>query len=101
MTHRQSYSQQVFPTTAEFSACLKQLKGDGVKIMLSFVWAGFDGFKTEILDNNPPPTRNHADLERDLTEMLYPYILRALPAQLPYYLQHEKKEREQATPGGQ
>jgi hypothetical protein len=101
MTWRQSYSQQVFPTTREFTAILKKLKGDGVKVMLGYVWAGFDGFKTEILGKNPPPTRDNADLERDLTEMLYPYINRALPASLPYYLQHEKKEREQATPGRQ
>src|SRR5436305_1777253 len=101
MTQRQSYSQQVFPTTAEFTACLKKLKGDGVKVMLGYVWAGFDGFKTEILDKNPPPTRDHADLERDLTENLYLHIYRALPAQLPYQLVHEKKEREQATPGRQ
>ena len=101
MTRRQSYSQQVFPMTAEFTACLKKLKGAGVKVMLGFVWTGFDGFKAEILDKNLPPTRDNADLERDLTEMLYPHILRAIPSQLPYYLQHEKKEREQATPGRQ
>src|SRR6266481_1653557 len=101
MTRRQSYSEQVFPTTAEFTARLKKLKGDGVKVMLGYVWAGFDGFKTEILDKNPPPTRDNADLERDLTEMLYPYINRALLASLPYYLQHERKEREQAVPGRQ
>ncbi len=101
MTRRQSYSQQIFPNTAEFTARLKRLKGDGVKVMLGYVWAGFDGFKTEILDKNPPPTRDNADLERDLTEMLYPYINRALPPSLPYYLQHEKKEREQAVLGRQ
>jgi hypothetical protein len=79
----------------------EEAEGDGVKVMLGYVWAGFDGFKTEVLDKHPPPTRDDADLERDLTEMLYPHILRALPAPLPYYLQHEKKEREQATPGRQ
>jgi hypothetical protein len=101
MIWRQSYSQQVFPETAEFTACLKKLRGDGVKVILGYVWAGFDHFKTEVLDKNPPPTRDNADLERDLTEMLYPHILQALPASLPYYLQHEKKEREQAVPGRQ
>jgi hypothetical protein len=101
MTRRQSYSQQVFPETPEFTACLTKLKGDGVKVMLGYVWAGFDGFKMEILDKNPPPTRDNLDLERDLTEILHSYILRVLPAHLPYYLQHEKKEREQATPGRQ
>jgi len=101
MTRRQSYSQQVFPTTPEFTGCLKKLKGDGVKVILGYVWAGFDGFKKEILDKNPPPSRDNADLERDLTEILYPYIHRVLPPSLPYYLQHEKKEREQATPGRQ
>src|SRR5262245_40201522 len=98
MTRRQSYSQQVFPTTAEFTASLKKLKGDGVKVMLGYVWAGFDGFKTEILDKNPPPTRDNLDLERNLTEMLYPYINRALPASLPYHLQPESKETEQVVP---
>jgi hypothetical protein len=101
MTRRQSYSQQVFPLTTEFTGCLKKLKSDGVKVMLEFVWAGFDGFKAEILDKNPPPTRDNLDLERDLTEMLYPYINLALPASLPYFLQHERKEREQALPGRQ
>ena len=33
--------------------------------------------------------------------MLYPHIIRVLPASLPYYLQHEKKEREEAIPRGQ
>src|SRR6266542_7061242 len=101
MTRRQAYSQQVFPTTAEFTTCLKKLKDDGVKVMLGYVGDGFDRVKTEVLDKNPPPTRDNADLERDLTEMLYPHILQALPASLPYYLQHEKKEREQAVPGRQ
>src|SRR5581483_11181765 len=101
MTQRQSYSQQVFPDTPEFTACLKKLTGDGVKVMFGYIWAGFDRFKTEILDKNPPPTRDHADLERDLTELLYPHILQALPSLLPYYLHHEKKERERAIPGGQ
>jgi hypothetical protein len=101
MTQRQSYSQQVFPKTAEFTACLKKLKGDSVKVMLGYVWAGFDGFKTVILDKNLRPTRDNTDLERDLTEMLYPHILQAIPPGLPYYLQHEKKEREQAVPGRQ
>jgi hypothetical protein len=95
MTRRLSYSQQVFPTTAEFTGCLKKLKGAGVKVMLGQVWAGFDDFRKEILDKNPPPSRNNVDLERDLTEMLYAHIHRVLPASLPYYLQHEKKEREQ------
>src|SRR5208337_5020731 len=101
MSRRLSYSQQVFPLTAEFTACLNGLQEDGVKVMLGHIWEGFDRFKAEILDNNPPPSRENADLERDLTEMLYPHILRALPALLPYYLQHEKKEREQAVPGRQ
>jgi hypothetical protein len=101
MIRRQSYSQQVFPTTTEFTACLRRLKDDGVKAMLGYVWAGFDGFKAEILENNPSPTRDNLDLERDLTEMLYPHIHRSIPATSPYYLQHERKEREQATPGRQ
>jgi hypothetical protein len=101
MTRRRSYSQQVFPKTVEFTARLKVLKDDGVKVMLGYVWAGFDSFRREILDNNVPPTRDNPDLERDLTEMLYPHILRALPASLPYYLHPEKKEREQAVPRGQ
>lgn len=101
MTRRPSYSQQVFPRTAEFTACLKKLKGEGVKAMLGYVWIGFDTFKKEVLDTNPPPSRDNADLERNLTEMLYPHVHRAHPALLPYYLQHEKKEREQATPGRQ
>jgi hypothetical protein len=101
MTRRQSYSQQVFPMTVEFTSRLKKLKDHGVKVMLGYVWSGFDSFKKEILDKNLPPTRNNADLERDLTEMLYPHIYRALPASTPYYLQHEKKEREQAVSGRQ
>jgi hypothetical protein len=101
MSRRPSYSQQVFPAAVEFTACLKQLQGDGVKVMLGYVWEGFDRFKAEVLDKNPPPSRDNPDLERDLTEMLYPHILKALPASPPYYLQHEKKERESAVPGRQ
>lgn len=98
MTRRQSYSQQVFPTTPEFISHLKRLQDDGAKAMLGYVWVGFDSFKSEILDKNAAPSRENADLERDLTELLYPYICRAMPATLPYYLQHEKKERESAQP---
>jgi hypothetical protein len=101
MTRRQSYSQQVFPATAEFTACLRKLAGDGVRVMLGYVWAGFDGFRAEVLNKHQPPTRDHADLERDLTELLHLYIVQALPASLPYCLLHEKKEREQAVPGRQ
>ena len=101
MSRRLSYSQQVFPVTTEFTACLNSLQQDGVKVMLGRIWEGFDRFKAEILDNNPPPSRDNADLERDLTEMIYPHILQSLPASLPYYLHHEKKEREQAVLGRQ
>ena len=101
MSRRLSYSQQVFPVTTEFTACLNGLQQDGVKVMLGRIWEGFDRFKAEILDNNPPPSRENADLERDLTEMIYPHILQSLPASLPYYLHHEKKEREQAVIGRQ
>ena len=66
MTRRQSYSQQVFPTTAEFTASLKKLTGDGVKVMLGYIWAGFDDFKAKILDKNPPPTRDNPDLRARL-----------------------------------
>jgi len=101
MSRRLSHSQQVFPVSTEFTACLNRLQEDGVRVMLGRIWEGFDRFKAEVLDRNPPPSREHADLERDLTEMLYPHILQALPALLPYYLHHEKKEREHAIPGGQ
>lgn len=101
MSRRLSYSQQVFPVTTEFTACLNGLQQHGVKVMLGRVWEGFDSFKAEVLDNNPAPSRENADLERDLTEMIFPHILRSLPAQLPYYLFHEKKEREQAIPRAQ
>ena len=101
MSRRLSYSQQVFPVTTEFTACLNRLQQNGVKVMLGHIWEGFDKFKAEILDNNPPPSREYADLERDLTEMLYPHILQTFPASLPYYLLHEKKEREQAVLGRQ
>lgn len=101
MSRRLSYSQQVFPVTTEFTACLNGLQQHGVKVMLGRIWDGFDRFQAEILDNNPPPSRENADLERDLTEMIYPHILQSLPASLPYYLHHEKKERERAVPGAQ
>jgi hypothetical protein len=91
----------VFPATSEFTTCLKKLQGDGVKVMLGYVWEGFDRFKEEVLDKNPDPSRENPDLERDLTELLYPHILKALPASLPYFLLHEKKERESAVPGKQ
>src|SRR5262249_41979676 len=53
-----------------------------------------------LLDQNPP-TRNDADLERELTELLCPRIMRRMPKALPYYFHHEKKEREHAKPTGQ
>jgi hypothetical protein len=101
MAVRQSYSQQVFPNTFEFTARLGELADSGVMRMLAIVWQGFNNFKEEVLDHNFPPTRVNFDLERDLTELLYPYILKALPPSMPYYLQHEKKERHRARPGGQ
>jgi hypothetical protein len=101
MTRRQSYSQEVFPNTFEFTSRLQELTASGLRIMLGAIWKGFDSFKIEVLDKNLPPSRDYLDLERDLTEMLYPHISRALPAAVPYYLQHERKEREAATPGKQ
>jgi hypothetical protein len=78
MSRRLSYSQQVFPVTTEFTVCLNKLQENGVKVMLGHIWEGFDRFKAAVLDNNPPPSRENADLERDLTEMLYPHILQYL-----------------------
>jgi hypothetical protein len=101
MSKRQSYSQEVFPTTFEFTSRLEQLSSSGLRTMLGSVWQGYDSFKTEVLDKNLPPSRDYLDLERDLTEMLYPHIIRALSADLPYYLQHEKKERETSKVGKQ
>jgi len=96
MTKRQSYSQEVFPDTFEFTSRLDELAASGLRTLLGAVWQGFDSFKAAVLDRNLPPSRSHLDLERDLTEMLYPHINRAIPPGAPYYLQHEKKEREAA-----
>lgn len=101
VSKRRSYSQEVFPQTFEFTSRLERLVSAGVKKMLLVVWEGFDRFKAEVLDKNRAPSREYIDLERDLTEMLYPYLLRAVPAGVPYYLHPEKKERESAAPVGQ
>jgi hypothetical protein len=101
MTKRRSYSQEVFPDTFEFTERLGELVSRGLTTMLGTVWQGFDSFKAEVLDKNQAPSRIHRDLERDLTEMLYAHITRAIPPAAPYYLQHEKKEREAAKSGGQ
>jgi len=101
MNRRGSYSQRVFPATVEFTSCLEQLRQDGVRKMLGFLWAGYDKLKSDVIENNAEPTRDDADLERDLTELLYPHVLKAMVADLPYYFQHEKKEREPAVPGAQ
>jgi hypothetical protein len=77
------------------------LKKDGIRAMLRYLWLGFDTLRAEVIDQHREPSRGDADLERDLTEIFYPHVLRAMPAALPYYLQHEKKERESAVPGAQ
>lgn len=101
MNRRGSYSQRVFPANIEFTSALEKLQNDGVRTMLGHVWSGFDGLKAEVIDKNPEPTREDADLERDLTEMLFPYVSKMIPAKSPYYLHHEKKERESAVPRAQ
>ncbi len=40
MSRRLSYSQQVFPATTEFTACLNKLQEDGVRVMLGSIWEG-------------------------------------------------------------
>jgi hypothetical protein len=101
MSERRSYSQQVFPDTFEFTSVLGALVEDGLKIMFAAVWSGLDSFRASVLEKNLPPSRDNLDLERDLTEMVYPHILQAIPEGAPYYLHHEKKERETAVPGKQ
>jgi hypothetical protein len=101
MTQRLSFTQRVFPADIEFTAHLESLQQNGLKTMLGYLWAGFDSLKAEILDQHPSPSREDADLERDLTELLFSFVVRSMPAALPYYLHHEKKERESASPGGQ
>jgi hypothetical protein len=101
MSRRLSYSQRVFPRTFEFTATLARLKKRGVKTMLDSVWSGLDRFKAEILDRNPPPTRQDRDLERDLTELIFPHVQRAVGGDFPYYLHHERKEREATGRVGQ
>src|SRR5947209_4883005 len=101
MSRRLSYSQRVFPRTFEFTAALALLKQRGVKTMLESLWAGLDRFKAEILDRNLPPSRQDRDLERDLTELIFPYVQRAVGGDAPYYFHHERKEREAAARVGQ
>src|SRR5262245_2700904 len=101
MGRRLSYSQRVFPQTFEFTAALARLRKRGVKTMLESLWSGLDRFKAETLDRNPPPSRQDRDLERDLTEMIFPYVQRAVGGDMPYYLHHERKEREAAGRVGQ
>ncbi len=101
MSRRPSYSQRTLPADFEFASTLEQLQVDGVRTMLGYLWAGLEQFKTDYLDKHPAPTREDSDLERDLTEQLYPFALKAIPAAAPYYLMHEKKERESAILGAQ
>ena len=96
MIRRLSYSQRTLPATFEFSSALEKLQADGVKTMLGYLWDGFERFKTEHIDKHPPPTRHDTDLERDLTEWLFPYVQKVIPAAAPYFIHHERKERESA-----
>ena len=94
---RQTYSQQLWPTTADFAALLRGWQRDASAVLVGYIWQGYDRLHNatfSALDVD----REDADIERDITQLLEPAIRQSMSGFEPFYIQHGPYEFETRQP---
>lgn len=86
-----------FPKTSEFARLAADWTQDAAVCLLTFVWAGYDLLKAELLGRVDIKEAD-ADLERSITQLLEPRIRRAMSGDEPFDIQHGSYEHETSQP---
>lgn len=97
MKRRRTILETVQPTPREFGRLARRWRSDAAKLMLGWVWAGYDLLVAEVLCKVDWDLAKD-DLEREITQLLEPRIGRCMPDDTFCYIQHEPKERETRKP---
>ncbi len=93
----ETYSERCWPDTAEFNGLLQNWQAAWSRVLLGFVWSGYDILCAEAL-SEVECSQADEDLERDITQLLEPRIRRAMTGYEPFYVQHGAYERESRAP---
>lgn len=95
MHKRYTILETVKPVTEEFAQLASKWHSDFSKILLGWIWAGYDLLKEEILSKTDWSLAKD-DLEREISEKLERRIRRIMPhpSVCDIDIQHEPKERE-------
>jgi len=97
MRRRYTILETVKPVHQEFGQLARKWRADASKLMLGWIWAGYDLLAAEILSSVNWDLAED-DLERELTELLEIRIRRSMPSETFCYIRHEAKERERRKP---
>lgn len=95
MHRRYTILETVKPVHEEFAQLASKWHSDFSKILLGWIWAGYDLLKKEILSEVDWVLAKD-DIEREISEKLEIRIRRIMPhpSVCDIYIQHEPKERE-------
>lgn len=64
---------------------------------MAYIWTAYDAFCTEVL-SKVDASRAADDVERDITQLLYPHIQEAIDSFAPVYVTHGAFERASRSP---
>lgn len=84
-------------TPDDFVAVLRVWQADASRILLNFVWEGYDLLCGEVLAQIDV-TKADEDLERGITQLLEPRIRRKMTGYEPFDIQHGSYEEESRQP---
>ena len=96
MARRLTVIEARFPARTAFNSLLSSWRRDGLVVLLTSVWIGYDLLRTEVLDS-VDITEADDDLERSITMLLEPRIRRNLES-CPWEIQHGSYEQATRKP---
>jgi len=97
MRERCTMSETIKPVPEEFGQLASKWRSDFSKLLLGWIWAGYDLLKKEILSKVDWDLAKD-DLERETTQLLEIRIRNSMPSFMFCYIQHAPRERETRMP---
>lgn len=97
MSRRATIAEMRWPETPEFVAAASQHGATIIADIIEALWVGYDRFHAEVI-----VPLGHYDpgdeMERNLTQLLFPHVKRAMTGYEPYYVAHGHRENESRAP---
>lgn len=94
MRARSSLFRVTWPENQAFLSMAREWSESASSQILGFVWVGWDNLDRETLQRVWRQTNRVRNLEREMTQLLVPHIIKAIPKESPFFLMHECFEFE-------